>query len=37
MYFGKHRLQKAWLDECLKSLVSEDSATGNMVNNSKHC
>ena len=37
MYFGKYRLQKTWLDHCVKSPVSEDSSTSNMVNRPKHC
>ena len=28
---------KRWLDKCLKSLVSEDPWTSNMVNLAKHC
>ena len=37
MYFQNYGLQKTWLDNCLKSLVSEDSLTGIMVNEPKHC
>ena len=37
MYLRKYRLRKTWLDECLKSSVSEDPSTGNMVNGPKHC
>ena len=28
---------KTWLEKCLKSPVSEDPSTSNMVNMSKHC
>ena len=35
MYFRKSRLQKTWLDKCLKRRVSEDSETKNMPNGSK--
>ena len=31
------RLQKIWLDKCLKSLVSEDPLTSDMVNGPKNC
>ena len=37
MYFRKYWLQKTWLDKCLKSPVSEDFSTSNMVNGPKHC
>ena len=37
MYFQKYGLQKMWLDKCLKSPVSEDPLTSNMVNGPKHC
>ena len=36
MYFRKCQIRKTWLDKCLKSLVSEDSSNGNMVNGPKH-
>ena len=36
MYFRKCRLQRKWLDKCLKSRVSEDPETENMANRSKH-
>ena len=36
MYFWTYGLQKTWLDKFLKSLVSEDSSTSNIVNASKH-
>ena len=32
MYFRNSRLQKTWLDQCLKSPVSEDPTKSNMVN-----
>ena len=35
MYFGKSRLRKIWLDECLKSPVSDHPYTENMVYMSK--
>ena len=35
--FPKLRTPKTWLDKCLKSLVSEDPSTSNMVNGAKHC
>ena len=36
MYFRNKRLCNRWLDECLKSLVSEEPLTSNMVNGCKH-
>ena len=36
-YLRNHGPRKTWLDICLKSAVSEDPLTGNMVNWSKHC
>ena len=36
MYFRTYELQKTWLDKCLKSPVSEDPLTSNMVNGPKH-
>ena len=35
MYFLTYRLKKTWLDKCLKSLVSEDPSTSNMVKGTK--
>ena len=32
MYFGKYGLQNTWLDNCLKSPVSEEPLRGNRVN-----
>ena len=37
MYFRKYGLPKPWLDQCLKSPVSEDPSKSNMVNAPKHC
>ena len=37
MYFPNYGFQKTWLDNCLKSPVSEDPSTSNMVNETKHC
>ena len=37
MYFWTYGLRKTWLDKCLKSPVSEDPSTSNMVNGQKHC
>ena len=37
MYFRNYGLQKTWLDQCLKSPVSEDPTKSNMVNAPKHC
>ena len=36
MYFRSYGLRKTWLDKCLKSPVSEDHSTGNVLNGSKH-
>ena len=36
MDFRNYGLQKTWLDNCLKSPVSEDPSTINMVNVPKH-
>ena len=30
MYFRNHRLRKTWLDQCLKSALSEHPCTVNM-------
>ena len=35
--FPKLRTAKTWLDKCLKSFVSEDISTSNMVNGPKNC
>ena len=37
MNFGICRLPKRWLDKCLKSHVSEDASTSDMVNGPKDC
>ena len=37
MDFRNYGLQKTWLDNCLKSPVSEDPLTSNMVNGPNHC
>ena len=37
MYFRNYGLQKTWLDQCLKSPVSEDPTKSNMVNAPKRC
>ena len=37
MYFRNFGLQKTWLDQCLKSPLSEDGSKSNMVNAPKHC
>ena len=36
MYFRNFGLPKAWLDQCLKSPVSEDPTKSNMVNAPKN-
>ena len=36
MHFPNYGLQKTWCDKYLKSPVSEDPSTGNMVNGPKH-
>ena len=36
MYFRYYGLRETFLDQCLKSCVSEDSSTENMENGSKH-
>ena len=37
MYFRNYGLGKRLLDKSLKSSVSEDLSTSNMVNGTKHC
>ena len=37
MYFRNYGLPKTWLDQCLKSPVSENPTKSNMVNATKHC
>ena len=36
MYFQNYGLQKTWLDQCLKSPVSEDPTKSHLVNAPKH-
>ena len=36
MYFRNYGLPKTWLDQCLKSLVSENPTKSNMANTPKH-
>ena len=36
MYFQNYVLRKTWLDQCLKSPVSEDPSKSNMVNGPKY-
>ena len=37
MYFGNYGLPKTWLDQCLKSRVSEYPSKSNMANALTHC
>ena len=37
MYFRNYGLLKTWLDQCLRSPVSEDPTKSNSVNAPKHC
>ena len=37
MCFGNYGLLKTWLDQCLKSLVSEYPSKSNMGDDPKHC
>ena len=37
MYFRSYGLRNTWLDECLKSPVSADRSTSNMVIGPKNC
>ena len=37
IYFSTYGLRKTWSVKCLKSPVSEDPFTSNMVNGPKHC
>ena len=37
MYFRNYRLRKKWLDKRLKSYISEDPSTRDMVNGAKNC
>ena len=37
MYFGNYGLRKTWLDQCVKSPVSEYPSKSNVVSGPKHC
>ena len=37
MYFGNYGFPKTWLDQCLKSPLSEYPTKSNMANAPKHC
>ena len=37
MYFPTEGLLKTWLLKCLKSPISEDTSTSNVVNGRKNC
>ena len=37
MYFWTYGLRKTWLYKCIKSPVSEDHSTSNMLNGGKQC
>ena len=37
MYFWTYGLQKTWFDKCLKSPISGDHSTSNMVNRTQLC
>ena len=37
MYFRNYGLPKTWLDQCLKSPISEDPTKSKLVNAPKHC
>ena len=37
MYLRNYPLRKTWLNKCLKSPVSDNPLTGNLVNEAKHC
>ena len=37
MYIRSNGFQKTWLDKCLRSPVSEDPSTSNMVKWPKYC
>ena len=36
MYFRNYRLQKTWLEKCIKKLASKYGWTVNMLNGPKH-
>ena len=35
-YFWNYRLQKTWLENCIKKPISENPSTNNMVKGPKH-
>ena len=37
MYFRNYGFPKTWLDQCLKSPVSQDPTKSNMLKAPKHC
>ena len=37
MYFGNYGIAKTWLDQCLKSPVSEYPSKSSIANARKHC
>ena len=37
MYSPNYGLRKRWLDNCVKSPVSEDPSRNHMVKGNKHC
>ena len=37
IYVANDGLRKTGLDKCLKSTVSEDHSTSNMISGAKHC
>ena len=36
MYLGNYGLRKRWLEKCLKSPLTDEPSTSNMVNGSKY-
>ena len=36
MYFQNYRVRKTWFNKCLKSPISADPSSANMVNRLKH-
>ena len=36
MYFPNNRLQKTWLDNCIKKAISKDPLRSNIENGPKH-
>ena len=37
MYLRNYGFRKTWLGKCLKTPISQDHLTGNVVNGSRHC